>query len=315
MTEDSIPQEPRPEVHILIVDDDSTVRFLMNEFMETVGYKSHMAASGHEALELMQTRQVDVVITDIMMPGMDGLELTERIHGEYNCEIIVMTGYSGDYSYEEVINKGASDFVFKPVRFEELLLRLKRVLKERYLKEELRKLAITDDLTRLFNARHFYKQLELEVDRCTRYQHPLSLLLLDIDHFKDFNDNFGHLEGNYVLSWLGQAIQSCLRRMDTAYRYGGEEFTVILPETSGDEAQTVAERISEGVRTKQFTPNPEQPVSVTISIGVTEYQADEPLETFIKRADMAMFHSKQTGRNRITYLAAEPVDQPKIVGK
>ncbi|MFW5636912.1 MAG: response regulator, partial [Thermodesulfobacteriota bacterium] len=179
MTEDSIPQKPRPDVHILIVDDDATVRFLMNEFMETVGYQSHMASSGHEALKLMRTRQVDVVITDIMMPGMDGLELTERIHGEYNCEIIVMTGYSGDYSYEEVINKGASDFVFKPVRFEELLLRLKRVLKERYLKEELRKLAITDDLTRLFNARHFYKQLELEVDRCTRYQHPISLLLLD----------------------------------------------------------------------------------------------------------------------------------------
>ncbi len=311
MTEDFIPEEPRPDVHVLIVDDDATVRFLMNEFMETVGYKSIMAATGHEALRLIATHPVDVVITDIMMPGMDGLELTERIHGEYSCEIIVMTGYSGDYSYEEVINKGASDFVFKPVRFEELLLRLKRVLKERYLKEELRKLAITDDLTRLFNARHFYNQLELEVDRCTRYQRPLSLLLLDIDHFKHYNDNFGHLEGNHVLSWLGQAIQSCLRRMDTAYRYGGEEFTVLLPETSGAEAETVAERISDSVRAKRFTPDPDQSISITISIGVTEYQPDEALDTFIRRADTAMFHSKETGRNRITFLAPESADQKK----
>ena len=158
------------DIQILVVDDDATVRFLMNEFMETVGYTSYMAASGEEALELLRKQKVDVVITDIMMPGMDGLELTERVKDEWDIEIIVMTGFSGDYSYEEVINKGASDFVFKPVRFEELLLRLKRVLKERYLKVELQKLAITDDLTKLYNARHFYQELQSEADRCRRYR-------------------------------------------------------------------------------------------------------------------------------------------------
>jgi len=293
------------DIHILIVDDDATVRYLMNEFMQTVGYNSHMAASGEEALDKLRNRTADVVITDIMMPGMDGLELTELIRQKYNSEIIVMTGYSGDYSYEEVINKGASDFVFKPVRFEELLLRLKRVLRERYLKEELRKLAITDDLTRLYNARHFYKQLRQETDRCIRYQHPLSLLLLDIDYFKSYNDNYGHLAGNDVLAKLGQTIRSTLRRLDSAYRYGGEEFTIILPETDGEEAQKAARRIADAISAEKFSPIPGSEIRITMSIGVAEYCPEEDMESFIKRADMAMFASKQSGRNRITFFSPE----------
>lgn len=293
------------DIHILIVDDDVTVRYLMNEFMQTLGYNSHMADSGEEALEKLRNRSMDVVITDIMMPGMDGLELTEMIRQKYNSEIIVMTGYSGDYSYEEVINKGASDFVFKPVRFEELLLRLKRVLRERYLKEELQKLAITDDLTSLYNARHFYKQLRQEIDRCIRYQHPLSLLLLDIDYFKSYNDTYGHLAGNDVLSNLGQTIRRTLRRLDSAYRYGGEEFTIILPETGGEEARNAARRIADAISAEKFVPEPGKETNITMSIGVAEYCPEEDMESFIKRADMAMFASKQSGRNRITFFSPE----------
>lgn len=296
------------DIHILIVDDDATVRYLMNEFMGTVGYHSFMAASGEDALDKLKTEPVDVVITDIMMPGMDGLELTELIRQKYNCEIIVMTGYSGDYSYEEVINKGASDFVFKPVRFEELLLRLKRVLRERFLKEELRKLAITDDLTGLFNARHFYKQLKHEADRCARYDHPLSLLLLDIDHFKSYNDTYGHLAGNHVLARLGETIRETLRKMDSAYRYGGEEFTIILPETNGEEARNAARRIADAVIAEKFEPQPGKVVNITMSIGVAAFCPGEKLESFIKRADMAMFASKESGRNRITFFS--PADLP-----
>lgn len=295
-------------VHILIVDDDATVRFLMNEFMETVGYQAYMASNGEEALDLLKTNPVDVVVTDIMMPGMDGLELTELIKLNYDIEVIVMTGYSGDYSYEEVINKGASDFVFKPVRFEELLLRLKRVLKERYLKEELRKLAITDDLTKLFNARHFYKQLKMEVDRSRRYKHILSLLLIDIDYFKSYNDTYGHLAGDKVLARIGQTIQSSLRRMDSAYRYGGEEFTIILPDTGGDEAIKAAQRISTAINAEKFKPVPEKEICITVSIGVAEYCAGEELETFVKRADMAMYKSKEKGRNRITLFSEQGAD-------
>jgi len=307
MTDKSHLKAPQEDIHILIVDDDATVRHLMHEFMGTVGYLSHMAASGEDALEILQENTIDVVITDIMMPGMDGLELTERIKQQYSIEIIVMTGYSGDYSYEEVIHKGASDFVFKPVRFEELLLRLKRVLKERNLREELEKksrelehLAITDDLTQLFNARYFYRQLQSEIDRSVRYTHSLSLLLLDIDYFKKYNDTYGHLEGNHVLNRIGRIIRLCLRRMDSAYRYGGEEFTVILPETDGAKAETVARRIAQAVSEEKFFPTPEKPAHVTVSVGISEYRKGEDMESFIRRADEAMYQSKVAGRNCVT---------------
>jgi diguanylate cyclase (GGDEF)-like protein len=242
-----------------------------------------------------------------MMEGMDGLELTDKINKNYDADVIIMTGYSSDYSYEEAISKGASDIVFKPVRFEELLLRLKRVLKERKLTkervvmlEELNKLAITDGLTQLFNARYFYDQLELEVDRFNRYNRSLSLLLLDLDHFKLYNDTHGHLEGDKVLVRIGQVILSCLRKMDTAYRYGGEEFTVVLPETSCSEAEVVADRIRTSMENENFSPNNGGDVTITISIGVTEYLKGERISSFVERADKAMYMSKSKGRNTVS---------------
>jgi two-component system cell cycle response regulator len=300
------------EAKVLIVDDDEAIRESMNEFVDMSGYHSITAVSAEEALERLTREAVDVVITDIMLPGMDGLELTDRIKKEFDIDVIVMTGYSGDYSYEEAISKGASDFVFKPVRFEELLLRLRRVLKERRLTQErvqmldkLKRLSITDGLTKLYNSRYFYNQLKAEIDRTARYQRPLSLLLLDIDQFKEYNDNFGHLEGDKVLLRLGQIIRSCLRKMDSAYRYGGEEFTVILPETEGDEAATVAERIRSSVSAEGFYPKDQnERFSITISIGVTEYIHDEEIAIFVQRADKAMYLSKQSGRNRVSCLFA-----------
>ncbi|MBW1759583.1 MAG: diguanylate cyclase [Deltaproteobacteria bacterium] len=297
---------------ILIVDDNDAIRESIHQFLTMAGYNSFTAPSAESALEFFKKNSLDVVITDIMMNGMDGLELTERIKKKYDADVIVMTGFSADYSYEEAINIGASDFVFKPVRFEELLLRLKRVLKERQLSKdrihmlnELKKLAITDDLTGLYNSRHFYAQLEIEVNRSKRYSHPLSLLLLDIDHFKDYNDTYGHVKGDQVLVMLGKVIQSCLRRLDTAYRYGGEEFTIILPETMADEAAIVAERIKRAVKSNKLSPEPGKEVSITISIGVTEYAPGEDLSIFVHRADKAMYISKQEGRDRITYLNPE----------
>jgi diguanylate cyclase (GGDEF)-like protein len=307
----SAPQSLR-EAHVLIVDDDAAIRESMNEFVDMSGYQSSTASSAEEALERLSQGEIDVVITDIMLPGMDGLELTDRIKKDYDIDVIVMTGYSGDYSYEEAISKGASDFVFKPVRFEELLLRLRRVLKERLLTQErvhmldkLKRLSITDGLTKLYNSRYFYNQIRAEIDRTSRYQRPLSLLLLDIDKFKEYNDGYGHLEGDKVLISMGGVIKSCLRKMDSAYRYGGEEFTVILPETEGDEAATVAERIRSMVAEDRFYPQgDDDPRTITISIGVTEYVPDEEVAIFVQRADKAMYLSKQSGRNRVSCLFA-----------
>jgi two-component system cell cycle response regulator len=298
---------------VLIVDDDAEIKDSIYEFITKLGYNCLKASSAEEAVELLKSNHVNVAIADIMLPGRDGLELTDIMKQQHDIDVIVMTGYSNEYSYEEVITKGASDLIFKPFRFEELLLRLKKVLKNRQVikdrarvLDKLEKLAITDGLTTLYNLRHFYKQLEVEIGRCSRYGHSLSLLLLDIDNFKRYNDSYGHLEGDKVLVRISQMIKSCLRTMDSAYRYGGEEFTVILPETKGEEAKNVANRIKRAVELERFLPEPDKVVTITISIGLTEYFMNEQLSTVIKRADQAMYNSKAQGRNRISSLFVEP---------
>lgn len=295
--------------NILIIDDDAVIRKTMREFIESAGFSAFTASGGEEALELLKTNNISVVITDIVMPGMDGLELTGLIKKKYDSDVIIMTGYSDKYSYQEAISKGASDIIFKPMHFEELLLRLKRVFKERQLRKDrskmlkkLEELAITDELTQLYNSRHFYKQLDMEVYRSKRHNHPLSLLFLDVDHFKKYNDAYGHIQGDKVLIRLSQTIKSCLRTMDSAYRYGGEEFTVILPETEGKEAVIAATRIRGSMGAENFTPVSGNIVNVTISIGITKYCPDERISSFVQRADKAMYMAKQKGGNKVVSL-------------
>lgn len=296
--------------NLLIVDDDMAIREAMKEFFTFSHFNTSTAANAYETLDFLKNNpSTDLVITDIMMPGMNGLELTDRIKSLYDTDVIVITGYTEDYSYEEAIKKGASDIVFKPVRFEELLLRVKRVLRERKLTlernemmEKLKKLAVTDGLTKLYNSRKFYDQLDKEVDRFNRYKHPLSMIMLDIDHFKDFNDSYGHLEGDKVLMKVGEIITSSLRTMDTAYRYGGEEFTVLLPETKAAEAEVVGERIKEKLFEETFVHHLEKDVKVTASLGITEYCPPESPHSFVNRADKALYSSKENGRNKITVI-------------
>jgi diguanylate cyclase (GGDEF)-like protein len=239
---------------------------------------------------------------------MDGLALTRLIKEKYDMEVIVMTGYHEDYSYEEAVKTGASDFIFKPFRFEELDLRIRRVLREATLKQarnqllkEMGQLAITDSLTELYNSRHFFRQIKQEIERTARYRHNLSLLLLDIDHFKQYNDTWGHLEGDKVLMSIGRIINACMRAMDTAYRYGGDEFAVLLPETDLQPAGMVGHRIKNLISQKIFEPEPAVDASITISIGAAEFRSGEDVSSFIHRADQALYRSKENGRNRLTY--------------
>ena len=297
--------------HILIVDDDPAILDSIQEYLSIAGYATCTASNAEKALELLKQRPIDVMISDIIMNGMDGLQLTEYVKKNYDTGIIIMTGYIGDYTYAEAIHKGADDFVFKPIKFDELFLRLKRVIRERrsaqersQMMEKLKRLSITDDLTQLYNSRQFYHQVAAEVKRYNRYQRPLSLLMIDIDHFKQFNDTYGHLEGDQILSKIGGLITSGLRTMDTAYRYGGEEFTVILPETDANAAVTVAQRIKDAVEKTNLTSNSKG--TITLSIGVTEYKNGETVSDFIKRADQAMYASKGKGRDCISLLLPEP---------
>ncbi|MCG8635824.1 MAG: diguanylate cyclase [Desulfobacterales bacterium] len=293
---------------ILIVDDDLAIKESVEEYLKLLSYEVKSAQNAAEAIEILKTFDADVVLTDIMMQGMDGLELTKLIKGEHDVDVMVMTGYSADYSYEEAIKAGASDFIFKPFRFEELDLRIKRVLRETAFKKErakllaeMEQLAITDALTNLHNSRQFFHQIKLEIKRSSRYDRPLSLLILDIDFFKSYNDTWGHLEGDKVLMGIGRIINSCMRSMDTAYRYGGEEFAIILPETGLKKACVVGARIKDSIAREVFTPDKGISKSVTVSIGASELQDNEDFTAFIKRTDKALYKSKETGRNKLTY--------------
>lgn len=179
-----------------------------------------------------------------------------------------------------------------------------RKLAEEALKEsEMRymELSITDGLTKLFNSRHFYAQLKAEIERAERYNHPLSILMLDIDDFKHFNDTYGHLEGDRVLIGLGQVIRRCLRKTDSGYRYGGEEFSLILPETKGQAAIALAERIRREFEEEVFVPRPDAKINKTVSIGVTEYDSGEQLSILLKRVDEGLYTAKRHGKNRVFF--------------
>ncbi len=177
--------------------------------------------------------------------------------------------------------------------------RLEEELKES--EERYRALSIIDDLTQLFNSRHFYNQLQMEIDRIERRDYPLTLLLLDIDDFKVFNDTYGHIEGDQVLVRLGQVIKKCLRKEDSAYRYGGEEFTIILPMTTQDEGVVTAERIRSELKKENFSPDPKTIVSLTVSIGLAQYKNGEDIKAFVNRTDHFMYRSKKGGKNKICF--------------
>jgi diguanylate cyclase (GGDEF)-like protein/PAS domain S-box-containing protein len=176
----------------------------------------------------------------------------------------------------------------------------KRLEKElRDSEERYRELSIIDDLTQLYNSRYFYHQLKMEIDRLARYEHPLTLLLLDLDDFKAFNDAYGHIEGDQVLLRFGQVIKRCLRKTDSAYRYGGEEFTIILPMTTSKEGVVTAERIRVELKKENFSPVSGKHVYITVSIGLAQYKKQEDMKAFVHRVDQLMYQGKKNGKDRV----------------
>lgn len=165
--------------------------------------------------------------------------------------------------------------------------------------QKFRALSITDALTRLYNQRHFYQKLAEEMDRALRYDKPLSLLFLDIDDFKRYNDKYGHLEGDKALVQLSRIIRECMRNIDLAFRYGGEEFSLILPETSKTGAISVADRIRSKFEAESFIPDQKNTVHITVSIGIARFHPGEDRKQFISRADWNMYMAKRNGKNRI----------------
>jgi diguanylate cyclase (GGDEF)-like protein/PAS domain S-box-containing protein len=162
-----------------------------------------------------------------------------------------------------------------------------------------RELSIVDELTQLYNSRHFYFQLKSELDRSNRYEQPLTLLLLDLDNFKAFNDAYGHVEGDQILRRLGQILKRCVRNTDFAYRYGGEEFTILLPMTTSTEGTVIAERIRAEFKKESFSTVAGKDVHMTVSIGLAQFKLHEDMKGFVHRVDQLMYQAKKNGKDRV----------------
>jgi len=165
--------------------------------------------------------------------------------------------------------------------------------------ERYHQLSIVDDLTTLYNSRHFYFQLKIELERSNRHEQPITLLMLDLDDFKAFNDTYGHIGGDQVLRRLGHVIKRCLRETDSAYRYGGEEFTILLPMTTSADGAITAERIRTEFKKEIFSPMSDQNVHLTLSVGLAQYNPQEDIKAFVQRADQLMYQAKKNGKDRV----------------
>ena len=294
------------ENRILIVEDDTTVRNLMYEFLTRSGYEAISVNSAEEAEKVLEKEEIHIILTDVRLPGTDGITFTKNVKKLYDLDVIITTGYSSEYFYEDAINNGASDLIFKPIRLNELMLRINRVIRERSLINErdrmierLKKLSLRDPLTELYNSRHFYAELDDEILRSDRYLHPLSIIFIDIDNFKGINDTYGHMIGDQALLLIAQKMQTSLRAQDTAYRFAGDEFTIILPETTAENARFVADRIKAEMEKQNLVIHDKEIAKITLSMGIAEYQRNEKKEQFVHRADVTMYEAKKRGGNDI----------------
>jgi diguanylate cyclase (GGDEF)-like protein len=276
----------RQNKNILVVDDEKSVNETVTALLSTLGFETDSAKNVDEALQKLKGARYTFLITDINMPGVNGIELIKKVRAkDHDISIIAMTGYGNDYTYVDVINAGANDFIVKPFMIDEMDAKITRILRERKIRDELAKLSITDNLTGLFNQRHFCHKLAEEVDRAERQKRDLSLILLDLDSFKVYNDNYGHLAGDAVLMKSGQIIQSNIREnVDMAFRYGGDEFAVILVEADNAIAEGISSRIKAGFETS---------CEVNASVGYATYSTKMETDDLISLADKNLYKEKE----------------------
>lgn len=299
------------QVEILIVDDDPNYRETVADILEDEGYKVSKVETGIASIEEVTKKFFNVVLVDFKLADITGLDLAKKIKAiDKDAYIIVVTGHASletalkaiemrEEIYGFVIKGGGRDpgqlkwTIKSALREQRLALdKMKAESELRRANKRLEELSITDDLTGIYNRRHFYEKLSQETARVQRHKHPLSLLMFDVDHFKSYNDTRGHLAGNRILERVGRIISEETREVDFGFRYGGDEFTVILPETSKKNAIIVAERIRKAFQKCKFG-------ETTLSIGVAQYDSKSDLDTLIKHADETMYRAKSQGGNRV----------------
>lgn len=290
---------------ILVVEDDPVTRLLLSRTCHEWGFTLIEAESAEDAMELLKRPEyadIHILLTDWSLPNMSGVSLCQLLKSSmpnHLLYVVMLTNKSSTESLVEAMDKGVDDFISKPFEAEVLRVRLRAGFRivEQSLKLEF--LANHDELTELWNRRKLIQELEKEWQRFKRSNEKLSLLLMDIDHFKRINDTYGHLAGDAALKHFANLLKKQCRPYDIPGRYGGEEFILALPETDLDQATLVGNRLRE-----QLAQHPlkfeEYQIDLTVSIGVAEVAQDcSELQELITRADNAMYKAKRNGRDRV----------------
>ncbi len=270
---------------VLVVDDEEAIRELTVEMLIKMGFSAEAVSRGEAALKALEEESYSFLLTDIKMPGIDGLDLIKRVKDQHpQICAIAMTGYSKEYNYVDVVNAGAADFINKPFRVEELIAKIRRAIMERNIREELGRLSITDALTGLYNHRHFYDVLERETLRAKRQKSGFAVIMFDLDGFKGYNDEHGHRAGDTVLKCVGKHLRENIREgVDSGFRYGGDEFAVILIEADKAIAGKMAERIEATVQTK---------CHIGMSSGFAVFSEQTSGEEMVELADKRLYEKK-----------------------
>lgn len=301
------------EKNILIVDDSAVIRKQVLETLQGVQLfdNYHEADNGFSAIKVLSKEDVCMLVCDVMMPGMDGFKLLEFISREQRLEhinVIMLSANIGVYDRIRGLENGAVDYMTKPFHPQELILRVKTQLRIKQLQNdlktkirELERVSIIDNLTGLYNSRYLYDALVREYNRCERFNLKLSLVMLDVDNFKEVNDTHGHQRGDSVLKEIGRVLQVVVRGYDFAVRYGGDEFMIVLSQNTVIGAHIVAERIRKVIEESPLLKGLSGDSSITVSVGVATYPEDTMggHEALINMADNALYKAKREGRNRV----------------
>ncbi len=300
---------------ILVVEDDPLQAKEILEILDKTGYETIVANDGIDAIKKATKIMPDLILLDVIMPGLDGHEVSRWLKLEESTKgipIIMLTVKKELTDKITGLQIGADDYLPKPYNELELNARIYASLRTKALQDELRLknkqledllyrvecMAVTDLLTELYNRRKFHEVLANEIERTKRYSTPFSLFMIDIDHFKSVNDNYGHQVGDDVLKEIAQIILSNIREIDTAARYGGEEFMVILPNTQKLDARNVAERIRTSIEKNRFFGVKNNNITVSAGISGMPSKNINTEDELIRCVDFALYRAKQYGRNR-----------------
>ena len=309
---------PREEpTRILIVDDHEDNVELLRARLESWGYGTTTAMDGEEALHKVEAEPPDLILLDVMMPKIDGIEVARRVKANENLPfipIIMQTALDATENKVEGLEAGADDYITKPIDFAELRARLTSMLRIKRLQEELeererqlleanerlRHMSQTDALTGLDNRRQLEERIEEMFEHAKRLSEPFSCVMCDLDRFKSVNDTYGHQAGDAVLKQFAKILRNEVREIDRAGRFGGEEFMLLLPGTVLDAAVTFAERVRKQVEMHTFTFDGTA-IQRTASMGVSAWPHPriKDCDALVRAADDALYVAKETGRNRV----------------